>query len=410
MLIHWIWLATRPSLNDRQKKLALDAFSDAEDAYCAKQEDYRQIEGLTQEEVGSLMDKNLTFAEEILRQCIDKQIKICLFSDEAYPQRLKNIVDPPLVLYYRGNLPAMDHLPVITAVGTRGASAYGLQVARRMGYQIAGCGGLVVSGVAKGIDAMAMQGALLAGGAVVGVLGCGVDVVYPAANRDLFADIIRNGCLISEFPPETPPHKWNFPRRNRILSGLSNGVVVIEAPQGSGALITARQALEQGRDVFSVPGNVDMPSFEGSNALLREGAIPARNGWDVIGEYEMLYPQIIHKTDAEPAEGYDNVQEKMPLKLAQEVVSPRKKQKSHRKKEKKLIDKEVKQPYSDVKGILPSLPDTQRQIVELLTEERLVDEIIEQTGLPAAKVSAALTVLEIKGIIRRLPGKRIVLK
>lgn len=410
MLIHWIWLATRPSLTDRQKKLALDAFSDAEDVYCAKQEDYRQIEGLAQEEVGSLMDKNLTFAEEILRQCIDKQIKICLFSDETYPQRLKHIIDPPLVLYYRGNLPAMDHLPVIAAVGTRGASAYGLQVARRMGYQIAGCGGAVVSGVAKGIDAMAMQGALLAGGTVVGVLGCGVDVVYPAANRELFADIIRNGCLISEFPPETPPHKWNFPKRNRILSGLSNGVVVIEAPQGSGALITARQALEQGRDVFSVPGNVDMPTFEGSNALLREGAVPARNGWDVIGEYEMLYPQIIHKTDAEPAKMDYAGEEKMPLKLAQNTVSPGKKQKSDKKKEKKPIDKEVKQPYSDVKGILPSLPDTQRQIVELLTEERLVDEIIEQTGLPAAKVSAALTVLEIKGIIRRLPGKRIVLK
>lgn len=410
MLIHWIWLAIRPSLTDRQKKLVLDAFSDAEDVYCATQEDYRQIEGLTQEEVGSLMDKNLTSAEEILRQCIDKQIKICLFSDEIYPQRLKHIIDPPLVLYYKGNLPAMDQLPVIAAVGTRGASAYGLQVARRMGYQIAGCGGTVVSGVAKGIDAMAMQGALLAGGTVVGILGCGVDVVYPASNRELFADIIRSGCLISEFPPETPPYKWNFPRRNRILSGLSNGVVVIEAPHGSGALITAKQALEQGRDVFTVPGNVDMPTFEGSNALLREGAIPARDGWDVIGEYEMLYPQIIHKADAEPGKMYDAGEEEKSLKLAQEIVSPGKKQKSHRKKEKKPIDKEVKQPYSDVKGILPSLPDTQRQIVELLTRERLVDEIIAETSLPAAKVSAALTVLEIKGIVRRLPGKRIVLK
>ena len=212
MLIHWIWLATRPTLNDRQKKLVLDAFSDAEDVYCAGQEDFQQVEELTQEAVGSLMDKNLTHAEEILRQCINKQIKICIFSDEAYPYRLKHIADPPLVLYYKGNLPAMENLPVIAAVGTRGASAYGLQVARRLGYQIAGCGGVVVSGVAKGIDAMAMQGALLAGGTVVGVLGCGVDVVYPAVNRNLFADIIRNGCLISEFSPETPPHKWNFPK------------------------------------------------------------------------------------------------------------------------------------------------------------------------------------------------------
>lgn len=410
MLIHWIWLATRPSLNDRQKKQVLDAFSDAEDVYCAGQEQYQQVEGLTIDGISSLQDKNVTQAEEILRQCIDKQIKLCIFSDEAYPQRLKHIADPPLVLYYKGNLPAMESLPVIATVGTRGASAYGLQVARRMGYQIAGCGGIVVSGLAKGIDAMAMQGALLAGGTVIGVLGCGVDVVYPAVNRGLYEDVARSGWLISEFPPQTSPQKWNFPRRNRILSGLSNGVVVIEAPKGSGALITAKQALEQGRDVFSVPGNVDMPTFEGSNALLREGAIPARNGWDVVGEYEMLYPEAIRKMDSEPApQNYDE-QGQMPLRVAQKTLSPGRKLKSDKKKEKKPIDKEEKPPYSDVKDILPSLPDTQRQIVELLTKERMVDEIIEETGLPAAKVSAALTVLEIKGIIRRLPGKRIVLK
>lgn len=410
MLIHWIWLAMRPALSDRQKKTVLDAFSDAEDVYCATQIQYQQVGGITHDGVCSLMDKSLADAEKILRQCMDKQIKLCVFSDEDYPQRLKHIVDPPLVLYYKGNLPATESLPVIAVVGTRGASAYGLQVARRLGYQIAACGGAVVSGVAKGNDAMAMEGALLAGGTVIGVLGCGVDVVYPAVNRNLYADIIRNGCLISEFPPKTPPYKWNFPKRNRILSGMSNGTVVIEAPEGSGALITARQALEQGRDVFAVPGNVDMPSFVGNNALLREGAITARNGWDVIGEYERLYPETIHKMDAQlPDEALQN-REQMSLKVAQKAVLPRKKPKCDRKKEKKPIDKEENPPYSDVKGILPTLPYTQQQIVQLLTEERLVDEIIEQTGLPAAKVSAALTVLEIKGIIRRLPGKRIRIK
>ncbi len=409
MLIHWIWFATC-SVSDWRKKLILEAFGDAEDIFFAQSAQLEQVDGLTKEEMASLLDKNTKKADAVLRQCVDKQIRICTYADREYPQRLKHISDPPMVLYYKGQLPDMNSVPVIATVGTRSASAYGLQLSQRMGYQIVSCGGILVSGMAKGNDAMAMQGGLLAGGSVVGVLGCGVDVVYPVANRKLFADVERCGCLISEFPPGTPPYRWNFPRRNRVMSGMSNGTLVTEAPEGSGALITARLALEQGRDVFAVPGNVDMPGFVGNNELLHQGAMTARNGWDVVEEYQMLYPDAVRPMTEQLAKEVQKLEVSAVAKVAQKPISPVRKPVSDRKKEKKPIDKEVKQPYSDVKDLLDKLPDAQRQIVELLTKERLVDEIIEETGMSAAKVSATLTVLEIKGIIRRLPGKRIAIK
>ena len=194
------------------------------------------------------------------------------------------------------------------------------------------------------------------------------------------------------------------------MSGMSNGVVVLAAPERSGSLITARQAAEQGRDVFCVPGNVDMPTFEGSNALLRDGAIPVRNGWDVVSEYEAMYPGKVHPMEICPVPAVEEKPEQNMLKVAQKPISPTKKQAFDKKKEKKPIDNGEKQSYIDLADVLPKLPENQRVIVELLTQERLVDELIAETGLPAAKVSAALTILEIKGIVKRLPGKRISLK
>ena len=178
-------------------------------------------------------------------------------------------------------------------VGTRHASPYGMTTAKKMGYQITKCGGIVVSGMAYGIDGMAMKGALTAGAPVVGILGCGAEMVYPPSNRPLFSDVENYGCIMSEFPPGTPPVKWNFPKRNRIISGMSCGVLVVEAPEKSGALITARCAADQGRDVFVVPGNIDVPTFVGSNRLLRDGAIAVSSGWDILSEYQMQFPDKI---------------------------------------------------------------------------------------------------------------------
>lgn len=415
MLIHWIWLATRPDMQDWEKLQVLSHFRDAEDVFFADGESYRIVEELSQKAYAALCDKSLATAKAILQDCEDMNIRILCYGDAAYPARLKNIADPPLVLYYKGRLPDMDSAPVISAVGTRKCTPYGIHVARKLGGQMVRCGAILVSGIAEGIDAAAMSGALSAGGTVVAVLGNGADVVYPAVNRSLYADTERYGCLITEFPPRTPPYKWNFPKRNRIISGLSNGVVVIEAPNGSGSLITARRAAEQGRDVFVVPGNVDMPTCMGSNALMREGAIPVSRGWDVVGEYKHLYPEKVRPDFANitPA-GFDlevMADEPEQLKVAQTPRVPAKTRSSDRKKEKKPIDNGAEQPYSDIRDPLKGLNDTEKAIVNLLLQgERLVDDVIAESGLSTAAVLASLTVMEIKGIVKRMPGKRVALK
>ena len=286
-----------------------------------------------------------------------------------------------------------------------------------MGYQIGKCGGIVVSGMAYGIDGMAMAGALTAGQQVVGVLGCGVDVIYPLSNRALFQDVAQYGCLLSEFPPGTQPLKWNFPKRNRIISGLSNGVLVVEAPEKSGALITAHQAAEQGRDVFAVPGNIDIPSFVGSNQLLRDGAIMVSSGWDVLSEYAGLYPDKLHRHDSSPRQSAyaDEVRraaqeaDSLP-KVAQNVTLPSKNGDLKKNLEKKPIDNAQSTAYSDVNNTMPALTVQEQLVVTALSEgERLVDDVIAETGLATGKLLAVLTMLELKGVIRRLPGKRIVL-
>ncbi len=411
MLAHWIWLATRQSVSDRMKVELLRHFQDPEDIYYAREADFRHIEGLTEEGAASLMDKSLQKAEAVLRQCDREKLGILTFQDASYPARLKNISDPPVVLYYKGRLPDFDASPLIGVVGTRRASAYGLTAAKRMGYQIARCGGIVVSGMAAGIDSMAMSGALTAGGCVVGVLGCGADVVYPPFNQGLFGDTEMYGCILSEFLPGTPPIGWNFPKRNRIISGLSCGVLVVEAPEKSGALITANQALEQGRDVFVVPGNIDVPTFVGSNRLLRDGAIAVSSGWDILSEYEAVYPDKIHREDEKVHLTVYPDELQTASKVAQKPQLPRKNKTKKAVPDKKVIDNPASPPYSDVNKDLSGLSDQERGILAALSAgERLVDDVIAELGLPTAKVLSMLTILEIRGHIRRLPGKRIALK
>lgn len=418
MLVHWIWFAHRPGLSDRMKLALLHRFADPEDIYFADSGAMDCVPELSPEAKESLADKNLIPGEEILEYCRREQIHLLTIRDAAYPVRLKNIADPPVLLYYKGTLPDLDGSPVIGVVGTRKASAYGLTAAKRMGYQIGRSGGIVVSGMAYGIDSMAMSGALTAGQTVVGVLGCGVDIVYPPSNQGLFRDVERYGCILSEFAPGTPPAKWTFPKRNRIMAGLSCGVLVVEAPEKSGALITARQALDQGRDVFVVPGNIDLPSFVGSNRLLRDGAIPVSSGWDILSEYQALYPDKITK-DPSPVRltAYPDevakvsASEELPPKVAQKSNIPRKKAASGENSCKKVIDKGESATYIDLNAILPRLSADESAIVTVLKDgERLVDDVIAQTGLTTGKLLASLTMLELKGIIQRHPGKRVSLK
>lgn len=375
MLIYWIWLATRGHMTEREKLAVLECFENPEDCYYAQ--NYEEIEGLRKETLEALQDKDLTEAERILESCGMKKIRMLTLYDAMYPARLRHISDPPLILYYRGILPDFDGNAAIGVVGTRKATAYGMACAMQIGRQITECGGLVVSGMAAGIDAMATTGALNTGKTAVGVLGCGVDRIYPASNRKLFMQMDQQGCLLSEFPPGTPPHHYNFPKRNRIISGLSCGVLVVEAPKKSGALITARQALEQGRDVFVVPGNIGVAACEGSNALLRDGACAIASGWDILSEYVGLYPDKLHEVNTAP--------EPVP--------------------DKKAVDKPAPPPYSDVDKETAQLTQEEKQLLSHLKGgERLVDDIIAETGLPAGQVLAALTMLEVNGFVTTRPG------
>ena len=371
MLIYWIWLATRQGMTAWEKQVVLSYFGNPEDCYFAKEAAYKNIEELSQGAVEALCDKNIEESEAILASCAKKKVHILTWKDLRYPVALKNISDPPMILYYRGTLPEFNDHPFIGVVGTRKASAYGMKLAETVGKQLTQCGGIVVSGMAEGIDAMATRGALSQGKMVVGVLGCGVDVVYPRCNRELFAKMERQGCLISEYPPETKPTKWNFPRRNRIISGLSSGVLVVEAPVKSGALITARQAIDQGRDVFVTPGNVGVASCEGSNGLLRDGAIMVTSGWDILSEYAHRYPDKIHKAATD----------------------------------KKPIDIPAPEPYIDQAISTAGENSPEEAILACLDGgEQIIDAIIEKTGLSSGAVLAALTLLEVTGQVVTRPG------
>ena len=416
MLTYWLWLAHRPGLSDRMKMALLQQFQDPEMVYFADDRAFDHVEGLSPEARQALQDKNLSQPKKILEDCRREKLQILTLQDAAYPARLKNIFDPPMVLYYKGQLPELDANPVIGVVGTRKATPYGIQTAKRMGWQIGKCGGIVVSGMAYGIDGAATAGALSAGMPAVGVLGCGADMVYPASNRFLFRDMESRGCLISEFPPGTPPVKWNFPKRNRIISGLSCGVLVVEAPEKSGALITASQALDQGRDVFTVPGNIDIPTFSGSNRLLREGAMAVTSGWDILSEYEALFPDKIRKWDA-PAmqQAYpDEVAKQVPseqLKVAQTPALPEEKKDLKKEFRKTPIDKAATSSYSDVNTTFAGLSGQALELVQCLKDgERTVDDLIAETGMTTGTLLGLLTVLELKSVVKRLPGKRITLK
>jgi len=410
MLIHWIWFATRAGMGDKMKSVLLSHFEDPEAIYFAPELELERFEELSPTAVESMMEKDLASCQEILDRCREKGIHILTFQDAAYPNRLKNIPDPPMVLYYKGTPPVFDELPVIGVVGTRKASVYGLTTAKRMGYQIASCGGCVVSGMATGIDGVAMKGALTAGGTVVGVLGCGADVVYPASNRWLYADTEKYGCILTEFPPGTAPLGRNFPRRNRIISGLSCGVLVVEAPERSGALITARLSADQGRDVFVIPANIDVESARGSNALMRDGAIPVSSGWDILSEYRYQFPGKVRqkRTSVTLTASEEELSRELECtaKVADTPRKPTEKSPQKAAPRKKVIDNSEKSAYSDFKKTQTTLtPDEESIVAALRDGQKLVDDVIAESGKAPGVILASLTLLEVKGVVRRLPGR-----
>lgn len=381
---YWLWLSSLNGLRQETALKFVEAFGSVKQLYYADKRDLEQagITAATAKELNLLSNKNMKRAAEIEKRCEELGVRILCLMDAAYPERLRNIYNPPLVIYIKGNLPNVDETVCIGVVGTRKASSYGLETAERIGRELAEGGAAVITGIAEGIDTAAAKGALKAGGRVVAVLGTGPDIVYPAWNSRLQNTIAKVGAVVSEYPPGTRGSRMNFPMRNRIISGLSLGVAIVQAPEKSGALITAARAQEQGRDIFVVPGNVDDSSFFGSNALIRDGACLIRSGSDIIEEYKWRLPRKTGKIEASAA-GPDDTSEKL------------------------YVDNKNSMEYIDLTEQLGSLSENELKTVGALTGgEYYSDELILKTGLPSNEVLAALTMLELKGYVKTLQDGR----
>ena len=394
-LKYWVWLNEVKNLTNRSKLLLLEHFGTPEEAYYADADEYRLIEGLSAKQIGLLVDKTLGGADKILGDCQRLGLRILTMQDADYPVRLRNIYEPPCLLYVKGQLPAFDEEVAIAMVGTRRATPYGIETAEKLAFSMAKQGALIVSGAAYGIDSSAHRGALRAGARTVAVLGNGHDVVYPAGNEWLYRDIAASGALLSEYPPGTSAEGWHFPVRNRIISGLCLGTVIVEAPEErTGALITANTALEQGRDVFAVPGPIDAPMSRGCNRLIADGAAALTCGaWDILREYEAQYP---HKLHCEAVE--------LPHTLGYQARAAEQEKAA-------LAEKEAKKlPVLDLNAPDHGLSDDQIDVLRVLRDGAMqVDDVIEQTELPARRVLSALTVLEIDGYVEQGSGKHFAL-
>ena len=390
MLKHWIWLSDRPSLGARGIYQLLEEFGTAENIYLAQKSDFFRIDGIRRAAVEGLMDKSLVDAQNVIDECARKDISILTINDERYPKRLLNLPDPPSVLYYKGTVLNVDEEPVIAVVGSRRGTNYGLMCAKQFGVQLSGCGCTVVSGGARGIDTMALRGAMNTGAPVICVLGCGLDIAYPPENAELFGQIVENGWLVSEYAPGTLPLSRNFPPRNRIISGLSVGVLIVEAATRSGALITAELALEQGRDVFAVPGNIDISNSNGTNRLIKDGAIVARTGWDVACEYQMQFSDKIreYKTN-------------VPLNIRQPASTENAKKQTPS----QTIPRQSENTI-DIHEILDTLSENEKKVITLLKDRPMhVDELVSKCELMTTQTLVTLTMLEVKHYIKRLPGR-----
>jgi DNA processing protein len=354
---YWLALNLTSGVGSTLFKRLLDRFKTPEAVFRAPVKELLKIEGLGEK-----------VAEEIrkgpLEKAVEKELKllkeiggtIITLEDEAYPERLKAIYDPSPLLYVRGELKKEDAL-AISIVGSRKTSPYGRWITEKVSQDLARHGVTIVSGMARGIDSVAHWGAISGGGRTLAVLGCGVDVIYPRENRNLFGQIIDHGAILSEFPMGSPPEGSHFPKRNRMISGLSLGVVVVQADTGSGSLITAGYALEQGREVFAIPGNVGAEGSRGTNQLIKEGAKLVESSEDILEE---ILPQWRRGKET-----------------TQKAESPGR-----------------------------DLPEGERALYELLGETPLhIDAIIRESRLEPGRVSSLLLNLELKGLISQWPGK-----
>jgi DNA processing protein len=353
---YWVGFSRVSGIGPARLRALLDYFGDLEVAWHADAFDLRQA-GLDRRSLANLQALRAELdLEGELEKLAQAGVQVLTWDDEAYPPNLRQVYNAPPVLYIRGRLETRDEWAV-AVVGTRRATVYGKEAARMLASDLTRAGVTVVSGMAHGIDTIAHQAALEAGGRTVAVFGCGVDVIYPARNRHLATEIVQRGALVSEYPLGTRPEAGNFPPRNRIISGLSLGTVVVESDRGGGALITAGFAAEQGRDVFAVPGSVFARTSRGTNRLIQQGAKMVCDVNDVLEELNLTM-------------------------VSQQAAA---------------------------RAVIPDNEDESAVLEHLSAEPKHVDELSRALRLPIARVTSTLALMELKGMVRQVGGMKYVL-
>lgn len=395
---YWLWLQCALGVGAKTDEL-IAYFGDPEKMYNAGSNEWRLSGLLTDKKINALKSISPSETGGIFRECKAKGYSIITPDNINYPERLKQLRDMPLVLYALGDTSVLKDTVSIGVVGTRNASNYGIETAQKLSFALASSGVTIVSGGALGIDSEAHAGAMLAKGRTVAFLGCGLSFDYLKENASLRRAITKYGAVVSEFAPFTPASRTTFPIRNRLISGLTLGTLVIEAGIKSGSLITANFALEQGKDVFAVPGDIVRSSFDGANHLIKNGAKPVFSAMDILSEYEYLYGDLIDFSKAETSLSqipYVEYRKKQKKEASQESVIKNEVEKVKKQvevKEKKDLDASFSMEAKKVYSVLSSEPTH-------------VDDILRQTALKMSDVLSALTELELMGEIESIEGKK----
>lgn len=421
-----VWFSLCTGVANSEFPRVLSVFGSAYAVFRAEESEIEALD-ISERFKSALQDKSLDRAYGIVDYCKQNGIGTLAYTDKAYPSTLRALHAPPSLLYYKGTLPDFEHRLFISTVGTRSMSEYGKEMAYRIGYELASTGTVVVSGMALGVDAACAVGALSAKGTTVAVLGCGIDVCYPKQHAKLMRAIEQNGLILSEYPPATPPKGYHFPVRNRIISGLSVGTLIVEANLTSGAMITAREAILQGKDIYAIPGNVGDENTQGTNQLIRDGAAVALGARDILENYAFLYRDSVdmarllraqERSDPDPAAfaryGVGLPVSTTPAKSVSEVrheqniqapVTP-KKQKMQAEPAKEAPKAAAPQPHTDDSAaVLAAFSQRQRDMFAQIPLDKAISaDWLVRCGYPTHEVMTALTMFEIKGLISALPG------
>lgn len=399
--VYWVYLQAIIGFGSRKLLKILDLFGTAENFYNASFESKVKSKLFVKREIDKISTYDIKSAYKIIDKCDNLGYKIITPDNPNYPTRLKHIINPPAVLYVKGTLPNVDDEVMIAVIGARKASDYSRALARELSERLTHAGAIVVSGGALGIDTSAHTGALAAKGKTVAVLGCGLNYNYLATNELLRLDIADNGALVSEYPPDFPSFATNFPIRNRIISGLCLGTVVIEAGRKSGALITVDHALEQGRDIFVIPGDISSERYVGSNRLIRDGAKIVTSAMDILEEYTHIYPHRINIAGCSEMLKGETSEQPLFIDDQPEKAKTTSANKNALKQENVIPvnftpDKTVTDLSADAMNMYLSFDKTVMQF----------DELVDTSGLSVSRALAAATELEIMGVAEALPGGR----